>query len=112
MKKIVTKDSLLQLLDCSPERKAQIVGRALVVLFNRQVEDEKTSNDTRHLNMRGFAPCDAYSGTLTAKYYLKHRRLLDWQLERWLAPTSKGYPRIAKYTRQLNEAANEKLQTV
>jgi hypothetical protein len=111
MKKIVTKESLLNMLDASPEKKAQIVGRALVVLFNRQVEDEKTSNDTRHLNMQGFAPCDAYSGTLTAKYFLRHRRLLDWQLERWLAPTSKGYPRIVKYTRQLNEAANENLQT-
>lgn len=111
MKKIVTKESLAKLLETSDERKAQIVGRALVVLFNRQVEDEKVSNDTRHLNMRGFAPCDARSGTLTAKYFLKHRSLLDWQIERWLAPTPQGYPRIAKYTRQLNEAANEKLQT-
>ena len=110
MKKIVTKESLSALLETTPERKAQIVGRALVVLFNRQVDDEKTSNDTKHLNMRGFAPCDAYAGTLTAKYYLKHRTLWSWQLEKWLAPTPQGYPRIAKYTRQLNEAANEKLQ--
>lgn len=111
MKKLVTKQSLADMLNSSREKRIAVIGRALVALFNRQVEDEKQSNDTRHLNCQGFAPCDAYSGTLTAKYYLKHRTLLDWQIEKWMAPTATGFPKIAKYSRQLNEVANEKLAT-
>jgi hypothetical protein len=108
MKKLVTKDSLVALLARGREMQIKVIGRALVALFNRQVEDEKNSNLTKHHNCQGFAPADAYSGTLTAKYYLKHRTLLDWQIERWMKPTATGLPRIVKYSRQLNEVANEK----
>ena len=108
MKKLVTKESLVELLNSSKEKQIQVVGRALVALFNRQVEDEKTTNDTKYRNGVGFSPSDAKSGTLTAKYFLKHKTLLEWQVEKWLARTPSGFPKIAKYSRQLNEVALEK----
>lgn len=109
MKKLVTKDSLVALLERDRETQIKVIGRALVALFHRQVEDEKISNDTKHHNLQGFTPADAYIGTITAKYFLKHRTLLDWQIDKWTKVTATGYPRIAKYSRQLNEVANEKL---
>jgi hypothetical protein len=103
---IVTKQSLLTMLQTSRERQAQVVGRALVALFLRQTEDEKDANKTNHDNDVGFQHSDAKRGSITAKYFLKHGTLLDWQVEPWLAPQgNKGYPRIAKYSRQLNEIA-------
>lgn len=107
MKKLVTRESLLDLLN-SPKQTA-VIGRALVALFNRQVEDEKSSNTTTHRNGIGFTPADARSGTITAKYFLKHKNLLDWQVDRWMQTSdSTGFPRISKYFRQLNEIAIQK----
>lgn len=108
MNKIVTKQSLTEMLNSSKEKQIQIIGRALVALFNRQVEDEKSTNDTKYRNGIGFTPSDAKSGTLTAKYFLKHKTLLEWQVEKWLVRTSSGFPKIVKYSRQLNEVALEK----
>ena len=106
---IVTKQSLVSMLQTSREKQAQIIGRALVALFDRQTGDEQERNQTRHENDLGFQHSDAKRGTITAKYFLKHRTLQDWQIEPWLAPQgAKGYPRIAKYSRQLNEIALEK----
>lgn len=108
-RKLVTKESLIEMIESADENKLQaIIGRALVGIFNRQTEDEKVVNDTRIHNLRGFTPADAHCGSITAKYFLKHRRLLDWQIDKWLKPNNKGVPRIAKYWRQLNEIANEK----
>ena len=85
-----------------------MVGRALVHLFNRQTQDEKATDDTRHNNLRGFTPADAKSGSITAKTFLKRKVLLDWQLERWTKPNVKGIPRIAKYHSQLNDVASNR----
>ena len=52
------------------------------------------------VNGNGFTGCDARSGSITAKYYLKYKTLQDWQLERWLEKN-----RICRYHRQLNEIA-------
>ena len=108
MKKLVTKESLIALLETSAEKKIQVIGRALVALLNRQVEDEQRTAQTGLHNGIGFQPADAYGGTLTAKYFLKHGTLLEWQVEKWMKPTATGLPRIVKYSRQLNEIANEK----
>jgi hypothetical protein len=86
----------------SPKQVEQMVGRALVHLFNRQTEDEKSCNDTRKHNMMGFTPADA---SISAKTFLKRKALLDWQVERWVKPNVKGIPRIAKYHAQLNAVA-------
>lgn len=110
--KLVTKDSFQTMLDDPrPEYVAAVIGRALVVVFNNQTKDEQRVNVTNKHNGIGFTGADAHSGCITAKYYLKHKTLLDWQVERWLKPSkSTGYARIAKYWAQLNTAAVEKAQ--
>lgn len=109
MKRIVTKESLVALL-ANPDKRAAVIGRALVALLARQVHDEQAGADTKYHNGVGFVPCDAYSGTLTAKYFNKHGTLADWQIEKWMKPSGKtGHPRLVKYSRQLNEIANERL---
>lgn len=102
---IVTRESLAQMLaQASPAKQIAIVGRAMVALFNRQTEDEQSINDTREHNRIGFSGADAKSGSLTAKAYLKHGTLQDWQVQRWLK-ISRGWPRLCKYAKQLNEIA-------
>lgn len=101
---IVTPQSLSQLLQ-NPALRMHVIGRALVVLFQRQTESEKRVNDTQVWNTVGFSGADGKSGCLSAKYYLKHKRLEDWQIDRWMRPARNGLPRICKYWRQLDEAA-------
>ena len=106
---IVTKESLQAMLEAADDaKKAKIIGRALVVLFKRQTEGEKSSNTTDVNNSIGFTGADGRSGCLSAKYFLKHGTLADWQVERWMRPAKSGSPRIAKYWRQLDEAAQTK----
>lgn len=106
MPALVTRQTLQAMLDQADEqRRQQIIGRALVILFERQTEVEKQTNDTKEDNGVGFAGCDAKSGTLTAKYFLKHRKLEDWQAEKWLKRGASGFARLTKYHKQLNEAA-------
>ena len=105
----VTRESLQAMINtASREKQVAIVGRACVALFNRQTRDEQASNDTRNWNSVGFSGADGKSGSLTAKSYLKHKTLLDWQVDRWLKPSKNGYARICKYAKQLNEIAEEK----
>lgn len=105
---IVTKDSLKELLVRDAGR---VIARALVVIFERQTEDEKADNQTEVENGIGFTGFDAKSGTLTAKYFLKHKRLEQWQIDRWMKPAKDGYPRICRYAKQLNEIAIQKAQS-
>lgn len=84
------------------------IGRALVHLLRRQTEDEQQSNHTRHLNGRGFTAGDGRKGAITAKYYLKHGRLLDWQIQQWLEHDARGLQRIGKYYQQIAEEAAKK----
>jgi hypothetical protein len=108
MSPIVTRDSIQSYLD-NPEKtfqeKAAYVGRALVVLFDRQTAGEKVANTTNMDNGIGFTGADGKSGVLSAKSFLKNKTLQDWQLERWLKKGKSGYARIAKYHSQLNEVA-------
>lgn len=119
---IVTKESLHELLaTANPEKRIHIIGRALVALFERQTASEQSTNDTHLHNGAGFNSADATSGSLTAKYYLKHKTLLDWQMEKWTRIRAKKtkanpeglvegtdqilFPRICKYADQLNQIA-------
>jgi len=105
----VTRDSLQKMLDDADERKKQvIIGRALVAIFTRQTEMEKNVNGTHVTNNVGFSSADARSGSLTAKYFMKHGKLTEWQVNKWLSPIKTNYSRICKYARQLNEIAEEK----
>jgi len=104
----VTKSKIIQILESNDRYLIeQYIGRALVALFNRQVEDEKKVNHTRHENSLGFSSADAKDGSITAKYFIKHRSLQDWQIQNWTRDF-RGSPRISKYSRQLNEIAEQK----
>ena len=108
MTKIVTKSNLTTMLnDASPEKQAQIIGRACWALFLRQTAAEQASNDTVEHNTIGFSGSDGKSGSLTAKYWRKHGTLAEWQVERWTRDW-RGAPRIVKYWKQLNEIAVQK----
>ena len=109
MSNIVTKYSLAKMIwEASDAKRAQIVGRACVVIFNNQIESEKQANTTAVNNGVGFTSADAKSGSITAKYFLKHKTLEDWQVKRWLKADRRGTPRIIKYWKQLNAAAQAK----
>ena len=107
---LVTRDSIRTLLnDPRPEFVMHVVGKALVGIFNNQTSDEQASNQTSKHNNIGFSGSDARSGSLTAKSYLKYKRLLDWQVERWTRIQPKtGYPKLCKYHNQLNQIALDK----
>lgn len=109
VKQLVTRDTIATMLR-NPNRKyvETVVGRALVALLQRQTRDEQRANDTQEHNGVGFSGCDGRSGTLTAKSFVKNGGLLDWQIDRWTKLAKNGYPRLAKYAKQLNEIALEK----
>jgi len=109
IKQIVTKDSLRTMLrNDNIQYVDTVIGRALLAILQRQTDDEVNAADTKHLNGVGFNSADAKSGTLTAKAFAKNKTLLDWQRNKWLKPAKNGYPRLCKYTKQLNEIALEK----
>jgi hypothetical protein len=95
---LVTKDSLRKLLK---EKRIEVLGRALVAIYNRQTTEEQKSERTRFVNGRGFDTVDGKIGTICAKHYLKYGTLDLWQHRYW-------YERILKYTNQLNDVAIEK----
>ncbi len=107
---IVTKDTLNTMLsNPNPSYVMHVVGRALVGIYSNQTADEQMQNSTTRHNGIGFAGCDARSGSLTAKFYLKHKRLEDWMVNNWLKVNSKTtYPRLCKYHNQLNQIAQTK----
>lgn len=106
--RIVTKESLIALInDPNPAKTEHVIGRALVALMKRQTRDEISSNTTNKTNSVGFNSADARSGTIGAKYYLKHRKMQRWMVEEWIKPV-RGTPRIAKYWKQLDAEAHIK----
>lgn len=108
-KKLVTRDTLKAMLETSEsKRKAEIIGRALVHLLNRQTCEEQVSSSTRTSNGIGFTAFDAEAGTLDAHTFKNTGTLAQWQINRWMMIRSSGYPRICSYHRQLNEEAEAK----
>jgi hypothetical protein len=108
--KQITRDSIQQMLnDPRPDFAMHVVGRALVQLYKRQTEEEQRDNETKEYNSIGFAGCDGKSGTLTAKYYLKHKRLEQWMIDKWTKLSERtGYARLCKYHTQLNNIVQQK----
>lgn len=106
MNAIVTRESLSKMLEKDP---VKVVGRALVALFKAgQTEAERAANVTEVWNGVGFSGADARSASLTAKYFIKHGTLLDWQVANWTKPARNGFPRLCKYAKQLNAIAEAK----
>ena len=107
--KLVTRESLIKMLQHpNPKYVEAVIGRALVVLYERQSREEQQSHMTSEHNGVGFTQADARTGTRSAEIYLKTGKLLPWVVEAWTKPNVNGVPRIVKYWKQLNEAAVEK----
>lgn len=105
----VSRQYMIEYLRTQPRAKQiQFVGRALTVIFNNQTSNEKRSDTTNEDNGIGFTGADAFGGSLTAKYFLKNKSLLEWQFDKWVKPNTRGVPRIVKYWKQLDAAAQAK----
>ena len=85
-----------------------VIGKALVNLLQNQTTTEQKENTTKLHNNIGFTGADAKSGSITAKYYIKNKKLEDWMMEKWLRKQKSGYSRLSKYHSQLNEVAVRK----
>jgi hypothetical protein len=109
---IVSGDSLDSMVLAGNATAMHAIGRALVLLFQRQTDPEQRDKTTKMHNLRGFTPADAKQGSLGALYYLKHRRLEAWQIEQWTKINRKGRTRIGKYHRQLDEEAVKKARKI
>lgn len=103
---IVTRDTLVQMLN-DENKRVHVIGRALTAIFRRQTEDEKRANTTKVHNKIGFSGPDARTGSLSAKYYIGHNTLQDWQVRIWMKEVH-GFPRICKYWKQLDQIARER----
>jgi len=55
-------------IDALLTRSDAAVERAIIVLFERQTDDEQSRASTNHQNNRGFASCDARAGTRFARW--------------------------------------------
>lgn len=101
---MLSKQSIVKLL----QQNDKAVGRALVVLTNRQTADEQASEHTRYLNGRGFRPCHARMGTSMAKFFQRNGYLTPKQIAYWRVLDKTGAMRIGIYAGQLLEEAIEK----
>lgn len=77
------------------------VERAIVALFARQTEDEKSSDSTRHSNSRGFNAADARKLSFIAKFLGEGKHLKTETCKRYVAI-------VRKYRAQLADIANAK----
>jgi hypothetical protein len=101
---MTTKAEIVTLLMTNPKA----IGRALVVLNERQTYTEQNSESTINRNCEGFTPADARMGTSMAKFFTRNNYLSEKQIAYWLKPNVRGVPRICKYAGQLCEIAKEK----
>ena len=104
---MLTKEQIVGLLQTDD----RAVARALLVLNERQTQDEQASEHTRYLNGKGFRPCHARMGTSMAKHFLRFKTLTKKQINYWRVLDATGTMRIAIYWKQLLEAAEEKAKS-
>ncbi len=81
------------------EKNNDQVGKALVQLYDKQTEDEKLEQSTKHSNGVGFAGPDAEILSKFAQAYKKYGKLSEKQL-------ALARKRIMKYAKQLAKIAN------
>ncbi len=105
---MLTKESIIQLL--KTDKRA--VARALVVLHNRQTNDEQAQEGTRYLNGRGFRPCHARMGSSMAKQFTRLGFLSEKQIAYWRVTDRSGSMRIGIYWAQLLEEAEQKAKAL
>lgn len=92
-----TKHTIRALLDTNDKA----VERAMIVLYDRQTQDEKQVDSTRHHNNRGFNHGDAPRGSYYARWVLSGRALTGNHL-------AKARSIAKRYAGQLAEIANAK----
>ena len=103
-----TKQFIQNLLETNP----LAVGRALIVLNERQTLDEQSQETTKYQNGRGFKPCHAYMGTSMARQFANRGYLTEKQVAYWRTKDKRGVSRICCYWAQLIEVAEEKAKNV
>ena len=103
----LTKENIIDLL----AKNDRAVGRALVVLTERQTFDEREAKDTKYQNGVGFTPGDAKMGVSMGQQFAKRGFLTEKQVAYWRKPNSKGVMRIAKYWKQILDIAKQKQAT-
>ena len=94
-----TRDQILTLLDTND----RAVERGIVRIYQRQTQDEQSSQATKHSNGVGFSGADASLGSYYAKWLLSGKHLTGNHL-------AKGRKMIRKYAGQLVDIANSRLQ--
>lgn len=104
--KLVTKEWMAAKVAANPQH---VIGRALCAIYARQTSEEQANSATIKANGIGFTAFDAEVGSMCAKYFEQFGVLAPWMLKMWAKPDSKGFPKIAKYHRQLNQIAVSKL---
>lgn len=96
--KIWKKDEIKQGL----EKSDQWINRAILAIYHRQTEDEKSDSDTRYQNGIGFNSADASLLSYYARYIQNKGSLTGHHKE-------KARKRIKKYSGQLAKIANGEL---
>ncbi len=89
-----TPDAIKSLLDRNP----QAVERAVVAIYQRQTDDERERDETRHDNGVGFSAFHAHMGGYYARWVLSGRRLSGPHLD-------KARRMMQRYVGQLMEIA-------
>lgn len=92
-----TKEQIAELL-----KQPRAVERGIVAIFNKQTEDEKTADETKHHNKRGFTGSDARRGSYYAKWILSGRHLTGGH-------EVKARKMLTKYIGQLTKIANKEM---
>lgn len=101
---MLSKSAIVELLTTND----RAIGRALVVLNDRQTATEQATEHTINDNGRGFRPCHARMGTSMAKFFTRNGYLSPKQVAYWRVKMRCGNMRIGIYAGQLLEVANEK----
>jgi hypothetical protein len=91
-----TEQQIIALLTCNN----RAVERAILAIYDRQTQDEKRSDDTKHDNKIGFSAGDAKKGSYYARWVMSGRNLSRHHLNR-------ARRMAVKYRRQLTEIANQ-----
>lgn len=83
------------------------VQKILLLLLERQTESEQSAETTSESNGVGFAGVDGEYGTSVAKRIKQRGFITDGEYNAWIKE-SRGYPKICKYWRQVNDAIEKK----
>ncbi len=104
----ITKDIIIDFLMRPDTIGMHAIGRALILLNQRQTIDERQDQSTKYHNGIGFTEADAKRGTSMANFYADRKFLTEKQLAYWRKPNIKGIPKICKYWEQILEEARIK----